>query len=187
MDSILEDLNHIGRAHMTMVLSLLEVVIYGVVGYGTLMMIVSLIITNKFPETPVQAGIRGAFCIPGFVCLAYLAFTVVGETDTPLDTSALGEIVIDIDGGAYDILYDTAHIPVMRENRISQESILVDDIWVPGGSNGTYSRYVTYQDIEIGEPRMWLLVHMLFIGAVLLWVVYQFAVMLQLAFKRPTV
>lgn len=166
-----------------MVLSLLEMVVYGIVGYGTLMLVVSLIVKKEFPESPVQAAFRAAMSLPGLACLGFLAFLAVGHTDTTANEQFFFAMVADDLGTTRLEPYNEAYVPIMRENYAGTSRDFVDGVFLDN-ANGTHLSYFKFQDTQITDVRAWIIMHLLFMGTMFAWIIYQFAVMFQMIFAR---
>lgn len=162
-----------------MVLGIVEIAAYGIIGYATLVSIITMAVRKDMPEAPMQAVVRAGFCIPGLIAMYMLAFMVAGHTDATMAEQVAFGILVP---GGVALPYDVVTIDLWTENRLIVEREYVGNT---GSSNSTKDTGEIRTSVTISEAAPWVMTHTVFMAAIFAWILYQMGVMFSMIFRRP--
>lgn len=179
-----------------MALSLVEMIVYGAIGYSTVIMVISLMVRNQFPDSSIHSIMRIVFVMPGMTCIVIMGL-------------AMGSTEGEISGGnepGQTALYDTRvpegnmlHVlrPPTSGEGLSQifisEKWTGEMVWGFNNVNGTWERSntntvqtvnVERDIVNLQGPVTWMYVHIGLFTILFVWVLYQFALMFTGLFKK---
>lgn len=164
-----------------MVLGLLEIVLIGGVSYLTLGFVISLLVRDKFPETPAQAGMRIGLAIPGIVGFFILATAAVGTDAATASEVALFTVTFQDAGSASTSLpFDQVPIEITRQASTHYEAT-IDNMTNPTGA-GSQGAEQLREFTLISDPGLWIVWHLIGAGVLVAFILYQFGMIFQRMF-----